>query len=71
MFSLRQYLNTLEDPFGLTRTLEGFRPVRNADGRLAYSVGNTAIIFRIEWHGKPMALRCYLRPHRRLAQIYG
>lgn len=71
MFSLRQYLDTLNDPFGLTRTLEGFRPVRDAEGRLCYSVGNSAIIFRIEWHGKPMALRCYLRPHRRLAQIYG
>lgn len=71
MYSLRQYLDTLEDYHSLTRTLEGFRLVRDADNRPLYSVGNSAVIFPIEMQGRRYALRCYLRPHKRLKQIYG
>ncbi len=71
MYSLRQYLQTLEDPHGLTRRLGEASLCRDDRGRAIYSTGNSAAVFRIRCQGRTCALRCYFRPMRRLAAIYG
>ena len=71
MHTLRQYLTTLDDPRGLTRTLRDMEPCRDAEGRLSYTAGNSAVVFRIRLAGRLRTLRCYARPPRHLQQIYG
>ena len=71
MYSFRQYLQTLEDPHGLTRRLGEASLCRDDRGRAIYSTGNSAAVFRIRCQGRTCALRCYFRPMRRLAAIYG
>ena len=70
MYSLRQYLLTLEDPHGLTRRLGEVELCRDAHGRALYSAGNSAAVFRIRRTGRVEALRCYFRPMRHLEDIY-
>ena len=71
MRTLRQYLFTLTDPEGLTRRLGEIALCRDAAGRPAYAVGNSAIVFRVRHEGRLRALRCFLRPMRHLREIYG
>lgn len=71
MYSLRQYLLTLEDPHGLTRQLGEVTLCRDEQGRALFSAGNSAAVFRIRRAGRIEALRCYFRPRRHLAEIYG
>lgn len=71
MFSLNQYLTSLEDTLGLTRTSGEWSLCRRADGQPWYAAGNTAIVFRIRIDGETRALRCYRRPMRHLREIYG
>lgn len=71
MFTLRQYLLTLFDSRGLTRTLGEVDVCRDARGRPCYSAGNSAAVFRIRLDGRIRSLRCYLRPMRHLREIYG
>lgn len=71
MFSLRQYLLTLGEPHRLTRRLGEVELCRDERGRARYSAGNSAAVFRIRHAGRECALRCYFRPMRRLAAIYG
>ncbi len=70
-FTLGQYLSTLADPHGLTRTLGEIALCRDDRGRPLYSVGNSAAVFRIRHEGRIRALRCYMRPMRHLREIYG
>lgn len=71
MFTLSQYLFSLNDPYGLFRSLEGLTPERDTEGRLCYSVGNAAVSFRVQYRGTRWALRCYFQPPKRLERIYG
>lgn len=71
MYTLRQYLTTLEEPSGLCRTLEPVELCRDQQGRPLYAVGNSAAVFRIRREGRLQALRCYMRPAEHLAEIYG
>lgn len=71
MFTLRQYLLTLHDSHGLTRTLGEIDVCRDEQGRPCFSVGNSAAVFRIRRDGRIRTLRCYLRPMRHLKEIYG
>lgn len=71
MISLRQYLLTLDDPRGLTRTLDGIEACRDAAGRPCCTVGNSAAVFRVHYEGRLRSLRCYMRPTRHAAEIYG
>lgn len=71
LFTLRQYLLTLSDPDGLTRTLGRIEVCRDATGRPLFSAGNSAAVFRIRHRGRLCALRCYFRPARHLRAIYG
>ncbi len=71
MYTLRQYLFSIEDPYGLFRTLDDLRFEQEEDGRLCYHIGNSAVTFPA-WHdGAKYALRCYFRPTRQLQRIYG
>lgn len=70
MHTLRQYLLTLSDPEGLLRTLAGAEVCRDAQGRILYAAGNSAVVFRIRHRGQVRSLRCYLRPMRHLREIY-
>lgn len=71
MFTLRQYLLTLTDSHGLTRTLGEVELCRDGQGRPLYSIGNSAVVFRIRRDGRIRSLRCYLRRMRHLREIYG
>lgn len=71
MFTLRQYLTTLADTHGLTKTLGGMEVCRDSRGRMCYTVGNSAIVFRVRHEGRIRSLRCYMHPPRHLAEIYG
>lgn len=71
MFSLRQYLMSLSDPCGLTRTLGEVEVCHDATGRMCFSVGNSAVVFRIRHAGEIRSLRGYFRPQRHLREIYG
>lgn len=44
---------------------------RDSRGRMCYTVGNSAIVFRIRHQGHIRSLRCYMHPPRHLAEIYG
>lgn len=71
MYTLLQYLHTLSDPEGLTRTLRGIDIMRSADGRPVLSSGNSAATFRLRIDGHEKALKCYFTPHPHLKEIYG
>lgn len=71
MYTLRQYLFSLEDSRGLLRTLGEIDVCRDEQGRMCYSAGNSAVVFRMRHAGRIRSLRCYLRPMRHLAEIYG
>lgn len=72
MHTLTQYLYTLENPDGLTRTLAPFELVRDADQRPIFQVGNRAILFKIRRYGRTMRLRCFTQPPQRdLRRLYG
>ncbi|MEG1645180.1 MAG: WG repeat-containing protein [Alistipes sp.] len=72
LHTLTQYLQTLENPEGLCRQLTGFILCRDQDGVPIYFAGNSAIVFRIQLHGKELRLRCYTHPTAAdLEAIYG
>ena len=71
MHTLLQYLNTLNDPAGLTRTLGEIAVCRDGTGRMRYLAGNSAAVFRIEHAGAVKSLRCYMHPAPNRAAIYG
>lgn len=68
---MRQYLLSLENSFGLTRTLGEVELCRDTEGRVLVSSGNSAIVFRIRHEGKIKALRCYRHPTAHLREVYG
>ena len=71
MYTLRQYLTTLADTHGLTRTLGEIDVCRDEQGHMCYTAGNSAVVFRIRHKGRIRSLRCYTRPGRHLREIYG
>ena len=71
MYTLRQYLLTLFDSRGLTRTLGEVDVCHDERGRPSFSAGNSAAVFRVRLDGRIRSLRCYLRPMRHLKEIYG
>lgn len=71
VYTLRQYLLTLFDSRGLTRTLGEVDVCHDERGHPNFSAGNSAAVFRIRLGGRIRSLRCYLRPMRHLKEIYG
>lgn len=71
LHSIRQYLEALEDPDGLTRSLGAVELCRSASGEAIRAVGNSAVVFKIRCGGAVRMLKCYTRPMARLEAIYG
>ena len=71
LFTVTQYLESVLNSRGLTRTLGEIDVCRTADGRPVFHTGNSAVIFRIRLDGRDRLLKCYTRPHRHLEAIYG
>lgn len=71
MFTLLQYLNSLYDPSGLTRTLGEIGVCRDTSGWLCYTAGNSAVVFKIRHEGRLKSLRCYTSAAPNRAAIYG
>ena len=71
MFTLRQYLFSVEDPYGLFRTLDKLRFEHEPTGRIRYRIGNSAVTFPVRMEEKRYALRCYFHLHPNLRRIYG
>lgn len=71
MISVLQYLNSIEDSYGLTRSIGEISPCRDDDGRIIFSTGNSAVVFKILYGNKSMMLKCYTRQKRDLKEIYG
>lgn len=68
--SLFQYLSSLADSEGLTRTLGPIELIRDERGEAVCSVGSSAAVFKVRCRGEVCKLRCYLRRKRNLRQIY-
>ena len=71
LFTVTQYLESVLNSRGLTRTLGEIDVCRTADGCPVFHTGNSAVIFRIQLDGRDRLLKCYTRPHRHLEAIYG
>lgn len=69
--SIFPYLEALEDPDGLFRTLSHVELVRDATGAPIRSVGNSAVVFKIRERGEARMLKCYTRPMHNLEGVYG
>lgn len=61
----------MTDPEGLTRSLGRIEVRHDAQRRMCYTAGNSAVVFRIRHQGRDKSLRCYTRPARHTAEIYG
>lgn len=71
LFTIAQYLESVLNAHGLTRTLGEIDVCRNADGQPLYYTGNSSIVFRLHSEKGDRMLKCYTRPHRNLEKIYG
>lgn len=71
LYTVPQYIDIINDSYGLTRTLGVIEPCRDAHGQPEFTVGNSSVIFRIMRDGRPWLLKCYTRPKRNTRRIYG
>lgn len=69
--TIPQYLSTMSDTFGLTKTLGVIDVCCDANGRLKFHVGNNSVIFKIRNNGREQMLKCYTRNKHNLRRIYG
>lgn len=70
-FTVTQYLESVLNSRGLTRTLGEIDVCRAADGSPLFHTGNSSVVFRIRLDGRDRLLKCYTRPHPHLEAIYG
>ena len=71
LFCVTQYLESVLNPHGLTRTLGEIEVRRTPDGLPVFHTGNSSVVFRIRHEGRDRLLKCYTRPQHHLAAIYG
>lgn len=71
LFTVAQYLESVLNSHGLTRTLGEIEVCRDAAGAPLFHTGNSSVVFRIRLGGRDRMLKCYTRPQRNLAAIYG
>ena len=62
LHSIRQFIEALQDPYGLTRTLGEIEVCRSSDGEPLRWVGNSAVVFKIRCGGRYKMPKCYTRP---------
>lgn len=70
-FTVSQYLESVLNSRGLTRTLGEIDVCRTADGSPVFHTGNSSVVFRIRLGGRDRLLKCYTRPQPHLRAIYG
>lgn len=71
LFSVKSYIDLLNDTEGLTKTLGVIDVCRREDGQPFFIVGNNSVVFKIRREGRFQMLKCYTRPKRNLQKIYG
>ncbi len=60
--SISQYMESVSDPVGLFRTLNGrISPELSPSGEVVWLSGNYAVVFRVRVDGRKYSLRCLLR----------
>lgn len=69
--TVSQFLQSLDDPYGLVRTLPDLEVCRRPDGRMWYAVGNSAVVFKVRCGGRIRMLKCYTRQAPHLELLYG
>ena len=70
LHSIRQFIEALQDPYGLTRTLGEIEVCRSSDGDPLRWVGNSAVVFKIRCGSRYKMLKCYTRPMEHPEAIY-
>lgn len=70
-FTVSQYLESVLNSHGLTRTLGEIDVCRADDGAPLFHTGNSSVVFRIRHEGRDRLLKCYTRPQPHLRAIYG
>ncbi len=64
-------LESVQNSYGLTRTLGEIDLYRDESGGIFYLVGGSVVIVKIWHNGELCAMRCYMRSARNLKEIYG
>ena len=68
---IHQYIDAMNNPYGLFRTLDSLTVERDDTGELFYRAGNYSVIFKVhDTDGKNYALKCYTRIPPRLQSVY-
>ena len=70
LHSIRQFIEALQDPYGLTRTLGEIEVFRSSDGDPLRRVGNSAVVLKIRCGSRYTMIICYTRPMEHLEAIY-
>ncbi|MCD8102664.1 MAG: WG repeat-containing protein [Alistipes sp.] len=68
--TISQYVGTVSDPAGLTRTLGEFVAERDVYGEVRIRTGNHACVFGVICAGRKLMLKCYIRPRNDLRAVY-
>ena len=68
--SIRSYIDAVKSQNAVWRTLRGIEPLCDATGEPLHSVGNSAVVFKVQYDGRIRKLRCYIRPKHSLRAIY-
>lgn len=71
LFTVPQYIDTINDSRGLTRSLGTLDVCRDSDGRPFFIAGNSSVVFKIRHEGRTKMLKCYTRRKPNLRRIYG
>lgn len=69
--TIRQILSSINYSVDHTRTLGELELDRDAEGRPRYSVGNSAVLFKIRHKSEWWAMKCYMHSMPNLDIIYG
>ncbi len=69
--SVTKILESVQNSYGLTRTLGEIQLWREEDRSVFYRVGNSVVLFKIRYQGEWRAMRCYTRCVPNIAEIYG
>lgn len=69
--TIPQYINTMSDTYGLTKTLGVIDVYTKPNGEPWFIVGNNSVIFRIRHEGRTKILKCYTLSKRNTRRIYG
>ncbi len=70
LLTINGYLDTLNNPDGLFRSLTGFTVRRDLYGACEIRSGNNSVVFRLDFGSRPFMLKCYTRHKRPSPALY-